>query len=468
MRSPFVVTVKCPECGGPIRFPEGAYAFTCTYCGSVLRIKQGGNILKYIIQPRTPSNHDIQCIIRKALMGRGKGMPGVFSIDRITTVYKPFWYFKGMLYLTYTTKGENDTIGKTWYYSFQACPDFAGTFNSLSVRTEVLAIEPYDSAALKGKGTVLPASVDRDAAYTQAAKVAETNLLCEAGQAVYKRLHLIGEHLFLIYYPVMRVACTGPTGPRTFLIDGIGRSLIEDVRGNADSVKEETGGHPYTINLLSHRCKNCGHDLPAGDFDIIFYCAMCGRLWLLKDGDYHSIPVTLLNARTQTGTVYLPFWRFEVQANSKAANLSLKTIQDLSGLMKMGRFMLRNEDPSRPIRLYVPALVTRNARALLKLAATINRHQRLLPVAPAGPFPHTQIFNASLPLSEAEEMLDVILFAVVGRQDPKALNFYNDHTLVVTKRELVWYPFEDKGNFYLDHFHQYTFAKKSMDITVYR
>ncbi|MGA1791998.1 MAG: hypothetical protein ACMUIM_10975 [bacterium] len=108
-----------------------------------------------------------------------------------------------------------------------------------------------------------------------------------------------------------------------------------------------------------------------------------------------------------------------------------------------------------------------NARALLKLASKINLHQKALPVSENGRFPYTKIINASLPQDEAEEMLDVIIFSIIGRRDKTALKFYQDATVRVTRKELIWYPFEDRGNFYFDAFHQFTFPKKSMDINVY-
>ncbi|MGA1839779.1 MAG: hypothetical protein ACMUIU_04055 [bacterium] len=195
---------------------------------------------------------------------------------------------------------------------------------------------------------------------------------CEAGHALYKKLHFIGEHFFINYYPVLQVICFGTYGYRTFLINGIGKTILE----------RKVGKH------------------------------------------------------------------------------------DLSTFMKMGRFLLRDEDPERPIRLYVPALVTRNARALLKLATRINEHQRALPVSKNENFPLDKILNASLPEDEAEEMLQVIVFSVIGRQDRKALDFYKDFTITITKKEILWYPFEDKGNFLVDNFHQYNFPKQSIDITV--
>lgn len=468
MTIPFLVSVKCPECGGPLQYPEGAYTFKCPYCGSVLRIKKDGMDLKYIIQSRIPNKDELHLIIKKSLCDKKCPSQKVSTnINKINTIFKPFWYFKGMLYYNHASKTENETLAKTWYYSFQANPDFAGMLNSLSVRTEVLTLQPYDKEALKGMGVTLPLLLDKEQAFRYAESAADMSFQCEAGHSLYKKLHFIGEHFFIIYYPVLQVICSGISGDRTFLIDGIGKTLLEQKDGKAEAIREDDKGNNFHhIKLLSHRCKNCGYDLGAKDFDIVFYCNICHRLWLLKNGEYHDLKIKVLDARENKNSVYIPFWRFEVHISSEEAGLDMKTIHDLSTFMKMGRFLLRNEDPERPIRLYVPALVTRNAQALLKLATRINVHQRALPVSKNGNFPYNKILNVSLPEDEAEEMLQVIVFSVIGRQDRKALDFYKDFAITVTKKELLWYPFEDKGNFLVDNFHQYNFPKRSMDINV--
>ncbi len=119
------------------------------------------------------------------------------------------------------------------------------------------------------------------------------------------------------------------------------------------------------------------------------------------------------------------------------------------------------------MRFYVPALVTRNARAIIKLAARIGIMQKELLVSETEDFPSENIWNASLPEEEAEEMLEPLIFLVVGLAHRKAINFYKDFKIKVTDKQLVYYPFEDKGKFMLDHFHNYNFPKRSFDLNVY-
>lgn len=489
MSDTLFVSVKCPECGGPLRYPEGAYTFKCLYCGSVLRIKNEGIDLKYIIPCRLTSG-EIPRITKRIIFEKGIPIRKTASINQISIIYKPFWYFKGMLYYSHIGNEGNDTTAKTWYYSFQANPDFASTFNTLSIRTEVLALEPYNSEEFSQDGTaVLPLTLDRDAAYELAESAAVMNIQISAGKNDYERLNLIGEHLFVIYYPVICVVCSDCDRSHTLFIDGINKSLLEDnagekpltvrsdnneslmnlgfTKGDENYKKGFTDETPYKLSLLSHRCKNCGHDLSAREFDIIFYCKMCSRLWLLDKGDYFPLAIKCIETGNEKNSVYFPFWRFEVNIFSESACVNLNTTGDLSKFMKLGQFLLRNEDPDRPVCLYCPSLVAKNARALLKLAAKINLHQRALPIAKRDRLPFDKLLNASLPEDEAEDMLWVIVFSLIGRRDKKAVDFYSDFKIKIINKELIWYPFEDKGEFLADQFHQYNFPKKSMDINVY-
>ncbi len=473
MDTSFLVSVKCLECGAPLNYPEGAYTFNCHFCGSVLRIKKKGIDLKYII-PCQLKHEDIKPIIYSLLRNDKNPAYRISSITGIKTIYKPFWYFKGMVCYCYITTNENNISAKTWYYSFQANTDFLTSFKTLSVRTEVLTIVPFNSEALKDEDEILPVLINRKEAHNYAKSIAgmniqlETDMSLSTGLTLYKKFELIGEHLFIIYYPVVQIFCANSRGSLAFVMDGIGKSILkhEDEK-KASTLTKKNLDTPYKIVLLAHRCKNCGYDLQARDFDIIFYCKNCHRLWLLKNGDYYQIKITIIETKDEGNLIYMPFWRFEITVTSKSTGMEIKTLEALSTIMKMGRYILRNEDKARPVRIYCPAFLTKNATALLKLAKRINIFQKPLNIVKKEDFPYDNVLNSSILDNDAEKMLGVILFSVIDRRDQKAIDFYKDFKINITKRELVWYPFEDKGNFLIDIFHQYNFPKKSMELALF-
>lgn len=467
MRKPFLVSIKCPECGAPIRYPEGAYTFKCSFCDSVLRTKTDGITLKYIIPARL-NQKDVLITIKKIIASKKNVPKKLKAIKQIKTFYKPFWYFKGMIFTCYSTRLKNNLDAKTWYYTFPANLSFVPLFQSLGVRSEVLTIEAYDSKIFQENGVVLPITVHKDQAVKKAESLAGKKYDTYAPGYSYLKTSIIGEKFFIIFYPVIKVLCSSEDYYYTFMIDGINKNILDENEGKTKVEVSNKGKiEEYHVKLLSHRCKNCGNDLEPRDFDIIFYCKNCFRLWLLKGIDYQSQKVKILETEDRKNTIYLPFWRFEVTIISKSANLNMKTIGDLSKFMKMGRFMLRKEDPERPMRFYVPALVIRNANAIIKLAAKIGTKQKQLPISKIEDFPFEKIWNASLPEEEAIELLEPLIFLVIGLTHKRAVDFYKDFKITVNGKQLVFYPFEDKGNAILDHYHNYNFSKRAFDLNVY-
>ena len=184
--------------------------------------------------------------------------------------------------------------------------------------------------------------------------------------------------------------------------------------------------------------------------------------------DYYPLEIKVIETEKEENIVYLPFWKFEVTLFSESTNITIKTIGDLSKFIKMGQYFLRNEDHKRDATYFVPALVTRNAKAVIKLAFRISRSQNVYPVSSSiDKFNKVKVLNVSLPEDEAEEMLRVLIFSLIGRQDALAANFYRDYKITINSKELIWYPFEEKRNMLVDNYHQYSFPARSMDINVY-
>ena len=467
MKNPILISIKCPECGAPVRYPEGAYTFKCPYCDSVLRTRTDGLTLKYII-PSTLKQEDILTAIKQIIAEKKGSLRKIKRIKEIKTFYKPFWYFKGIIYSCHSGGEKHEIDTKILYYTFPANASFVGVFQSLGVRSEVLTIEAYDSTLFNEKEEIIPINVSDEDANKRVEKLAKNSMDVLTDSYGYFKTCIIGEKYFIIYYPVIKVICSDGEYSYTFMLDGINKNIIEESEGITNiTLPRDEDDKPYRAKLLSHRCNNCGYDLEPGDFDIIFYCKNCTGTWLLKGENYYSQEVKLIKIDKEKNTTYIPFWRFETTVISKPAGINMKTVGDLSKFMKMGQFYLRNEDPERPMRFFVPALVTRNARSMIKLAARIGIYQKKLPITNREDFSFEKLWNASLLDEEAEEMLTPIIFLVIGRIDRAATEFYNDFKVTVSDKQLVYYPFEDQGNFLLDLFHNYSFPKRSFDLKVY-
>jgi len=425
---------------------------------------------------------------KRGIFGRLK------TIRRVRTYYKPFWYVKGMIFCTLAEKGATEVLAKTWYHTFQANDGFFPFFRSMGVRSEVLTLQPLNGP-LPDSAILLSAGLKRADAEREARKAAVLNMnvtTAAAGSVVgkdrerlvmnfgaaagarpgaFRDVRLVGARYVLLYYPVVEALCEGSVCDWTYYIDGANGGILADMQGAPPSggdrqTPQEDDAPP---ELLSHRCKNCGADLRPGDFDVIFYCGNCFRLWLLDGRDYRPMNVRVITPpRPSSRTVFIPFWNMITAVGPGGGPPLLETIGDLARTMKMGRHILRNEDPERPLRFLVPALVARNAAVVMKLAARINVFQKDCPYEPGENFPYARALGASLTEAEARAMLRPLLFAVVGRSDRGTLDLLRNAEITVRESELVWYPFEDRGAALADHFHNFHLPRTALKVKLGR
>lgn len=489
----FYISARCPECGAPARHPEGVLTLKCPFCASVLRIKDEGTFLKYIIPARlSPADAPLAA---KRAMREGK-VRGLRAVRKIITFYKPFWYCKGMLFFacaeekmvsaqplvmdeknppspqefTAAIRGTERTANvtaKTWSHTFAANNEIAEPLHTLGIQTQVLTLEPYDSEQYK-ETLVAPITMDRATAEKTAMTVAMNNMNIERKRYSYSSLNFIGEKYFIIYYPVLAAVCEGDGGHTTVLLDGINGNFTAAIPGK--EIIGESAGWVRSAShfwLITHRCPNCGHDLEPGGFNIVFYCRYCYSLWLLQGDDYRRIPKKALHAKAVQGTVYIPFWRFTLELDNRSTGGQYRTVGELAKLIKGGDLYLRGIPPENPIIFHLPALTVTNATATLKLAARICGAQKEMPFEEMEEFPHATFQGASLPLDEARQMLPVVVFSVIGRTDRKTVDFYNSMTVRDTSAELVWYPFEEKGAMLVDQFLGFNVAKRGMSGDIY-
>lgn len=484
----FYISARCPECGAPARHPEGALTFKCPFCSSVLRVKDEGTFLKYIIPARV-SPAEAPLAVKRAML-EGK-VAGLRAVRKIITFHKPFWYCKGMLFFAFAeermgastpliTDGNNpppqqeftaaigdagrvaNVIAKTWSHSFAANPAPAGPLRTLGIQTEVLPLEPYDSEQYKDT-LVAPITLDRAAAEKTAMNAALNNMDIDRKRYSYSSLNFIGKKYFIIYYPVLAAVCEGDGGFVTVLLDGINKNFIAATPGKELIDETAVWDHSASrFSIITHRCPNCGHDLEPGGFNIVFYCRPCFSLWLLDGGDFQRIPKKALIGKAAGKTAYIPFWRFTLELDNPVTGERFRTVGELAKLVKGGDFYLRGIPAGNPIVFHLPALTTSNATAALKLAARICGAQKEMFFDDVEEFPYARFEGASLTLMEARQMLPVVVFSVIGRTDRKTVDFYNSMVIRDTSAELVWYPFEEKGTMLVDQFLGFNVAKRGM------
>jgi ribosomal protein S27E len=104
MPDPFLVAIRCPQCGAETDFPEGAHALGCAYCGVALRVigaHRGGRAS--FVMPPTLTADRLPAVLGAYARETGRRLD---SIEWRTLVVAPYWRARGMaLRWAYTSSG---------------------------------------------------------------------------------------------------------------------------------------------------------------------------------------------------------------------------------------------------------------------------------------------------------------------------------------------------------------------------
>src|SRR5918996_669164 len=101
---PFLVAIRCPQCGAETDFPEGAHALACAYCGVTLRVlgAHRGGRARFVMLP-TVEARQLPRILQAHCAAAGRTFD---SLEWHALVFAPFWRARGMaLRWTYTRPG---------------------------------------------------------------------------------------------------------------------------------------------------------------------------------------------------------------------------------------------------------------------------------------------------------------------------------------------------------------------------
>ncbi len=106
MSEPFLVAIRCPQCGAETDFPEGAHALRCAYCGIVLRVvgAHRGGQARFVMLP-TLGARALPPLLRAHAREQGRDLA---SIEWQTLLLVPYWRARG--------------IGRRWVYYGAAGP----------------------------------------------------------------------------------------------------------------------------------------------------------------------------------------------------------------------------------------------------------------------------------------------------------------------------------------------------------
>jgi hypothetical protein len=158
----------------------------------------------------------------------------------------------------------------------------------------------------------------------------------------------------LIYFPIWVVEFTNPSGRFVAQFDPLAKRVASIESGEIEIPPECTTSQCRcdSIEIVPHRCPNCGNDLPESEGSSVYYCRNCCRLYAGTDYDYRQLRVSVPTGLDDGSTLF-PFWVFDLSDAAFDAKGELMNALNLLGFSHEKYFVpgFNIVNPSRMIRL---------------------------------------------------------------------------------------------------------------------
>jgi hypothetical protein len=316
---------------------------------------------------------------------------------------------------------------------------------SLGVRTQVLKLTPVDTEFQELVHLVAP-SMDE----TQARERFDKSALSMARVAYmgfsHLQLHSVGVETMLIYFPLWLVKFANREGRHLGQFDPLSKRLVSIGQEEFELPEpERPTGAAATIQIVAHRCPNCGADLPVAD-SISYYCANCRRLYAESGSGYRELRVQV-PAQTCEQDRLFPFWVFDLE-NSRWSEKP----HFLESLHTCG--LQRN-------RFIMPAFEITNPARILRLVKHFNRqdHQLNFESLPEGRYNFVDVHQQP---EQVAEMMLPLLKALEAKKGQMVIEGGLQETPILALPELIWLPFVPDRYFLRDEITGATIEKAAV------
>ncbi|HOC38276.1 MAG TPA: hypothetical protein PKJ77_03255, partial [Thermodesulfobacteriota bacterium] len=131
-----------------------------------------------------------------------------------------------------------------------------------------------------------------------------------------------------------------------------------------------------------------------------------------------------------------------------AANLT--TMADFYQYFPVPRTIDWKREQTKPIMFYIPAFRIKNIPVVSKFSAMMTRLQPQYDYDEAAALINNDTGDVFLSSSEARQMAELVLYALVPITNRRARDLVSQAKLTFTQERLELFPFLDKGSSYLD------------------
>jgi hypothetical protein len=271
-------------------------------------------------------------------------------------------------------------------------------------------------------------------------------------------LRLIEERLSLIYFPLWIVDFVAPEGRFFHAIDGITGRVLKQGSGCFERKKSKSGDVEtfYPLQIVPHRCPNCGWDLPVKSFHLLFPCPNCGKLWNIEQDGYVETKGQVARVKEEPDreanepSGYYPFWVFEAGLRQKKRS----SIREVSELLPSEIGLFTAKDKSRPFLFCIPAFELANLKKVGDIALAYVRTQPDLKTEEAR---GENLKGVLISEDDAKKMAELLWLKIVSER--VNLDFDKWKKLKLRSTGIVWCPCYQEGTFLRDAVVGYSFQK---------
>jgi hypothetical protein len=190
----------------------------------------------------------------------------------------------------------------------------------------------------------------------------------------------------------------------------------------------------HSLLVVPLICPECGHPLPAGDDDVIFFCASCASALEINGG---VLVKREINHLAGDGDCHISFWVMPFQACTGDMKVeSVEGFRSLSGsVTPPGASRL-----SGPPLIFVPSSPFSSPPLLVRAGRLLTLRQPALTASATRP---GQVAPIVFTEEDAGKMAEIILLATVASDRKKNPRFMETFSCRLGKGKLCTIPFEE-------------------------
>ncbi len=454
--------ITCCFCGGKLDVDEASHTICCPHCASVLKIARSSGIRKYVITGGL-AKHEVKFHIDRHL--KKSKLPLASRWLELKRVYVPFWRVTGTVFSIETRprnagfdfpgceayviddKPETEVTITARDVSFCADESFNWGVESLGVRTQTLRLAPLATEFYETNHFIMP-SMTLDQAEGRFDQATTTAAITTAEPGSEVSITTVGLGGALIYFPIWVANFINSAGKKTARFDPLAKRVVALDHGEAEIPKADSSSSSNTASLqiIPHRCPNCGKDLPESERSVTYYCGNCRRLFVEADGGYEQLTVHIPQNHNLADVLF-PFWVFDLDKSNWPGK------DDLLKAFNLIRY--------RHDLFYIPAFGVANPERLMRLVGHYNRRADNFTFQE---LPGEKYSFADVTISPEQAACLIVPLTAAA----KAIAGYKSHeapvkgTIEVAEPELIWLPYSPDRYFWREQITGATIEKAAV------